>query len=210
MEVYMSEEYNHRSETEPERVIAYPLNGSLYLNITNRCPNACRFCIRETGGVGYNLWLEQEPSVNEIIEAIGEPAGYHEVVFCGYGEPLIRPEVVIAVARWLKGKQVKVRLNTNGLADLFLDCDILPRLAGLVDTISISLNAPDAEAYAEITRTAYGLKAFPAVLDFAARSREYIPDVILTAVEYPGVDLKKTAAIARKLNIPYRIRVFQQ
>jgi TatD family-associated radical SAM protein len=209
-EVFMSEEHNDKSLSELAMVIAYPLNGSLYLNITNRCPNACRFCIRETGGVGYNLWLEHDPAVNEIIEAIGDPAQYHEVVFCGYGEPLTRPDVVVEVARWLKEKQAKVRMNTNGLADLFLGYDILPRLAGVVDTISISLNASDAGSYAEITRTAYGLDAFPAVLDFAARSREYIPNVVLTAVEYPGVDLKKAAAIARKLNIPYRIRVFQQ
>jgi TatD family-associated radical SAM protein len=209
-EVFMSEEHKDKSPSELAMVIAYPLHGSLYLNITNRCPNACRFCIRETCGVGYHLWLEHEPAVNEIIEAIGDPARYHEVVFCGYGEPLTRPEVVIEVGRWLKEKRVKVRLNTNGLADLFLGYDILPRLGGVVDTISISLNAPDAESYAEITRTAYGLDAYPAVVAFASRSRKYIPEVVLTAVEYPGVDVQKAAAVAKKLNIPYRIRVFQQ
>jgi TatD family-associated radical SAM protein len=206
----MSENINNKSFVELAMVIAYPLHGALYLNITNRCPNACRFCIRETCGVGYNLWLEHEPAVDEIINAIGDPSQYREVVFCGYGEPLTRPDVVVEVARWLKEKQVKVRLNTNGLADLFLGYDILPRLAGVVDAISISLNASDADSYAEITRTGYGLDAFPAVLDFTARSKEYIPNVILTAVDYPGVNLEKAAAIAKKLNVMYKTRVFQQ
>jgi TatD family-associated radical SAM protein len=203
---------NERNPAEPAQVIAYPLHGVLYLNITNRCPNACRFCIRGTaGGVGYNLWLKQEPGVAEVIAAIGDTAAsYREVVFCGYGEPLIRPEVVIAVAEWLKKQAVPVRINTNGLADLFLGYDVLPQLAGLVDVISISLNAGDAAAYADITQSSYGLKAFPALLDFAGRSRKYIPQVVLTGVDYPGVELGNIGKIAKDLGVSYKIRHFQQ
>jgi TatD family-associated radical SAM protein len=195
------------------QVIVYPLKEALYLNITNRCPNACRFCIRNTsGGVGYNLWLEHEPSEVEILAALEHYAveSYRETVFCGYGEPLTRPEIVIATARWLKKCPVKVRLNTNGLADLFLGYDVLPQLAGLLDVISISLNAADAAAYADITRSSYGLKAFPALLDFAARSRKYIPQVTMTAVAYPGVDSDKLAKIAKSLGVAYKIRDLQQ
>ncbi len=193
-------------------VIAYPINDALYLNITNRCPNACLFCIRETtGGVGYNLWLSHEPSVLEIMNAIEEYVAharnhYREIVFCGYGEPLLRPEVVKEVAGKVKEHQVSVRLNTNGLADLFLGYDILPELAGLIDTVSISLNAENAEAYEKLTKTPYGTKAFQAVLDFIRRSKLVIPNVVVSVVRYPGVDIKKAALIAEDLDVAFRIR----
>jgi TatD family-associated radical SAM protein len=203
---------NGLNQKKSDPMIAYPLHDSLYLNITNQCPNACRFCIRETpNGVGYNLWLNHEPAVPEIIAAVQDVTEpYREVVFCGYGEPLTRPEVVIAVARWLKTQAVPVRINTNGLADLFLRYDVLPKLAGLINTISISLNAGDAAAYADLTRSRYGLKAFPALLDFIRRSRKYIPEVVVTAVDYPGVDLDNISKIIRSLGVMYRIRHFQQ
>lgn len=192
-----------------EMVIAYPLQDSLYLNITNRCPNSCKFCIRGTEtGVGYNLWLEKEPSVEEIKNAISDPAGYREVVFCGYGEPLVRPEVVVEVSRWLKSKGATVRINTNGLTDLFLDYDILPQLKGLADVISISLNAQNAPLYVEITRTNFGEKAFFTVLEFARRSTLYIPRVILSVVRYPGVNIQEAAALAEALGVEFRTREF--
>jgi radical SAM protein, TatD family-associated len=192
-------------------VIAYPLKDSLYLNITNRCPNACLFCIRETnGGVGYNLWLKQEPTVEEIVTAIGEPSRYQEIVFCGYGEPLLRPEIVTEVARILKKHPLKIRLNTNGLADLFLGYDILPKLGGLVDTISISLNADNAISYQELTRTKFGAAAYPALLDFIRRSKEFIPDVIVSVVRYPGVNIDKAATLAKELGVQFRVREFME
>ncbi|HBF35844.1 MAG TPA: radical SAM protein [Firmicutes bacterium] len=189
-------------------VIAYPIQDALYLNITNRCPNACLFCIRETtGGVGYNLWLNHEPSVHEIMMMV-EEYGYHyrEVVFCGYGEPLLRPEIVKEVAGKIKEHQVSVRLNTNGLADLFLGYDILPELAELIDTISISLNAENAAAYEKLTQSPYGINAFPAVLDFIRRSKLVIPKVVASVVRYPGVDIKKAALLAEDLKVDFRIR----
>jgi TatD family-associated radical SAM protein len=192
-------------KTEP--VIAYELHGALYLNITNRCPNACVFCIRNTtGGVGYNLWLNEEPDEAAIIAAIGDPRSYREVVFCGYGEPLARAETVLRVAGWLKEQGARVRLNTNGLADLLLDYDILPLLAGNIDAVSISLNAPDALIYQEITQSSFGAAAFPALLNFIRRSKQYIPEVAVTVVRYPGVDLEKTADLAREMGVNLRIR----
>ncbi len=196
---------------EKAMVIAYPLHGSLYLNITNRCPNACRFCIRNSEqGVGYNLWLEKEPEVEEIIKAIGDPSEYHEVVFCGYGEPLMRPDEIVAVSRWLKNYPIKVRINTNGLADLFLGYDVLPQLKGLIDTISISLNAHNTETFMDLTRSKYGQAAFGAVLDFTKRSLLYIPRVILSVVSYPGVNIEKAASIAKDLGVEFRMREFME
>ena len=191
-------------------IITYEIQDALYLNITNRCPNRCLFCIRNTArGVGYDLWLEKEPSAAEVIAAAPEPARYREIVFCGYGEPLLRPEIVIEVSRYLKKSGVPVRLNTNGLADLFLKRDVLPDLKGLIDVISISLNAPEAEGYARITQCPFGEKGLEAVLDFAARSKLYIPKVILSVVRYPGVDLDQAARIATAMGVEFRIREIQ-
>lgn len=190
-------------------VIAYPLHGSLYLNITNRCPNNCIFCVRGSKtGVGYDLWLAHEPSLYEVIDAIQDPSSYREVVFCGYGEPLMRPEIVEATARWLRQWPIPVRLNTNGLADLILGYDVLPKLKGLIDIISISLNADNAELYNKLCRTGFGAKAFPAILEFAKRSIEYIPKVILTVVNYPEVNPEKAAAIAEEIGVEFRIREY--
>ena len=130
------------------RTYAYVIGDKIYLNITNRCPNRCVFfCIRENEqGVGYDLWLDAEPTAEQVLAAAGDVSAFREVVFCGYGEPLLRWEVVKEVARELKVRyDANIRINTNGLAEAVLQRKILPELEGLVDTISISLNAADAE-----------------------------------------------------------------
>lgn len=208
-------ESNFANRKTKDRIFAYPLHDSLYLNITNRCPNACLFCIRDTdNGVGYNLWLEREPTTGEILNGIGDLKGFREIVFCGYGEPLMRPEVLIKVAAGLKdririeGLDIGIRINTNGLADLFLGYDVLPQLKGLIDTVSISLNAHNSELYLRITRSPYGEKAYPAVLDFARRSIFYIPKVVLSVVRYPGLDIEEVTKICRDLGVELRLREY--
>ncbi|MCL6561086.1 MAG: radical SAM protein [Firmicutes bacterium] len=86
------------------QIFAYILGESIYLNITNRCTNDCLFCIRRTQeGLGsYDLWLKKEPDLNELMEAAGDIRRFREVVFCGYGEPLVRADLVVAAARVLK------------------------------------------------------------------------------------------------------------
>ena len=42
----------------------------LYVNLTNKCPCACTFCLRQTMdhvGKAHSLWLEREPSAEEVI-----------------------------------------------------------------------------------------------------------------------------------------------
>ncbi len=188
--------------------IAYELNGALYLNLTNACPNACVFCVRNLapGVGGYDLRLDREPSAAEAIEAIGDPRRYREIVFCGYGEPTCRLNVLIDVARAIKKTSIPVRLNTNGLGNLINSRDILPDLAGLVDTVSISLNAATAEDYDRLCRSSFGAAAFPALLSFIAESKLYIPRVIVSVVPVEGVDVAACRQLADRLEVEFRVR----
>lgn len=192
-------------------IFAYPIEDRLYLNLTNRCPNRCVFCIRNNEhGVGYDLWLDREPSVEEVLAAAGDVSSYREVVFCGYGEPLLRWEVVVGVARALKERYgVPIRINTNGLAEAVLGCSILPALAGLVDVISISLNAADAATYDRLCHSDLGLEAYPALLRFIEESKLYIPRVIVSVVAISDFDPEPARALARKLGVELRIRSYQ-
>lgn len=191
------------------QVVAYPLGQNLYLNITNRCTNNCLFCIRHTSeGVGYDLWLNQEPSPEEVLAAVQDPTCYREIVFCGYGEPLMRLEVVRKVAEQLKKRGAQIRINTNGQANLVYQRNVVLELKDLADAICISLNAQSADRYLEICRPIYGEKAYQAVLDFARCCVRQIPKVVLSVVEWPGVDVEKCREIARKLGTEFRLRRF--
>jgi TatD DNase family protein len=187
--------------------IAYKIRESLYLNITNRCTSKCIFCIRYTTDFvkGHNLRLEKEPSAEELIEAIGDPTQYQEVVFCGYGEPTLRLDVIKSVSRWVKEKGGKVRINTNGHGNLIHKRPILPELEGLVDSLSISLDAQDEETYNRICRPAFP-QAFEAVKEFISEAKRYVPHVQATVVAMEGVDIPKCQAIADELGVSLRVR----
>lgn len=188
--------------------VAYELSGALYLNITNRCTNRCQFCLRQYGpGVGgHDLWLEREPGAAAVVDAIGDPLRYREVVFCGYGEPLLRLDVVLAVCRFLKERGAAVRVDTNGQANLVHGRNIVADLAGVVDRVSISLNAHTAGLYNQLCRPRYGEAAYQAVLDFARESRRFIPEVTLSVVEFGPVDVKRCREIADELGVGFRVR----
>lgn len=190
--------------------IAYRIRDSLYLNTTNRCTNACVFCakFRDFTVKGHCLQLDHEPDAAEVKKAIGDPAQYQEVVFCGYGEPLLRLDLVSEIARWLKEHGIRVRINTDGQANLVHGRNILPELAGLVDAISISLNAPDAETYQHICRSSFGTKAYPAVLDFIREAKKHIPSVTASIVTLPGIDQEACRRIAEELGVNFRLRQY--
>jgi TatD DNase family protein len=187
--------------------IAYRIRDSLYLNITNRCTNVCSFCVKFRSDFvkGHRLRLGNEPTVEEIIHEIGDPSRYREIVFCGYGEPLQRLDTVKSVAAWVKRNNGRVRINTNGHANLIHKRDVLPELKGLVDSISISLDAHDRETYDRICRPAFR-EAYPEVLRFIAEAKDYIPEVQVTVVDLEGVDTVKCAEIAARLGVKLRIR----
>jgi TatD DNase family protein len=197
--------------TIPEKGrITYPIRNSLYLNITNRCTAACTFCVRyHTDFVkGHNLRLGQEPTAGELIKEIGDPARYAEIVFCGYGEPLLRFDVVKAVSGEVKRMGGKVRIDTNGHANLIYKRNVLPELAGLVDAVSVSLNAQNAEVYQRISQPAFGVETYEAVKDFIREAKKYIPDVTATVVSAPGVDVEACRRIADELGAKFRVREY--
>ena len=193
--------------------IVYDYNGSLYINMTNKCPCACIFCIRrETNHVGNsdNLWLKKEPSVEEVIDEIKkvDMNRYEEVVFCGYGEPMERIEEVIEVSKFLKNNyDIKVRVNTNGLADLIHKKKTAQLLKGNIDAISISLNAPNKERYNEIVKPKFGEESFEALLQFARDCKEYVKEVTFSLVDIISEEeIEEAKKLAEDMNIHLRIR----
>jgi len=199
-------------EVDQSTKIAYQIRNSLYLNITNRCTNHCIFCAKFEDFVvkGHELFLEHEPSAEEVKQAIGDPSGYDEVVFCGYGEPLLRLELLKDVAAWLKQRGSKVRVNSDGQANLVHGRNILPELSGLVDSLSVSLNAPNADEYQRLCQSGFGSDGYQAVKDFLLQARDVIPEVIATAVTYPGVDIAACQQVAEELGVKFRTREYQE
>lgn len=196
-------------------VILYEVDKGLYVNLTNSCPCRCTFCIREEGDGAYgseSLWLEHDPSFDEIIAAFKKVnlKKYKEVVFCGYGEPLTRVEVLVKVCDYIhEVSDLKVRVNTNGLADLIHQKRVAPLLEGKVDCISISLNAPNAEEYLKVTRSKFGLPSFNAMLKFATDCKKYIPEVVMTVVDcLPEEEIKASRELVAQIGVQFRVREF--
>jgi TatD DNase family protein len=196
-------------------VYAYVLHGNCYLNVSNRCNLRCEFCPRMEGVwrvQDYDLRLLrwQEPSAEELVAAVGDPKAYNEVVFCGLGEPTLRLETILSAGRELRRRGVRVRLNTNGLANQYYGRDVTSALGEAVDALSISLNAQDEVTYERYCRPKQP-GAYPALLDFIRRAREHIPDITLTAIDgLEGVDIAACARIAAELGVKFRSRVLDQ
>jgi len=200
-----------RIPAEEEVRIAYRIRGSLYLNITNRCTNACTFCRKRSDYhvKGHLLELPGEPTVAEVLAEAGDPARYDEIVFCGFGEPLLRLDAVKEIAAVLKRRGARVRINTDGLANLVHGRNILPELAGLVDAFSVSLNAPDARTYARICPNRYGEASFAALLDFLREAPKHVPAVSATAVALPGLDAGAVRRLAGSIpGVSFRLRPY--
>jgi TatD DNase family protein len=153
--------------------------------------------------------LDHEPGYEEMLAAVGSPEGITEIVFCGFGEPLIRLSLVKQLAKTLKERGYTIRINTDGQANLVHGRSILPELAGLVDHISVSLNAADAATYQELCNTPYGADGYAGVCQFIAEATRYIPTVTASAVTVPGVDIEACRAMAERLGAQFRIREYE-
>lgn len=198
--------------------ILYQVHNNLYVNLTNRCPCACTFCLRQTmdsvAADDATLWLEHEPEVEEVIAEFDkfDMSVYDEVVFCGYGEPTERLDVLLSVAKYVKEHFHKpTRINTNGLANLIWEKDVTSELKGLIDTVSISLNTPNAQRYHELVRSRFGEKSFDAMLAFAKEATKYVPHVVLTTVDttLTKEEEKQCQQICDSLGVTYRIRPWE-
>lgn len=193
--------------------IVYPLRNSLYVNLTNRCNNSCVFCPRNRDWYeirGHNLRLENEPGVEDILGELEKALAsgeWREVVFCGLGEPVLRLDVLLDVAKRLKGR-VPLRLDTNGQVLLYRDREVATRLGEVLDAVSVSLNTSDAGQYVELCRPEKGGAAYAAILDFVRLMAAAGVTVTVTAVDYPGVDTERFAAQAKELGVRMRVRDF--
>lgn len=194
--------------------LLYPIENSLYVNITNLCCCKCVFCVRDiTDSVGgsESLWLDHEPTIDELKAELEKfnLDEYEEVVFCGYGEPLMRINEVVEFANYIKTKKnIKIRVNTNGLADLIHKKKTAVLLKDAIDAVSISLNAPNEEVYLEVAKPAFGIKSFDAMLSFAKDCKTCIKEVCFSVVdEITDEEIRQSQELADSLDIPLRVRV---
>jgi TatD family-associated radical SAM protein len=194
----------------------YWLENKLYLNITNQCSNCCFFCIKryKRGVGGFNLKLTEKPNIDQITGELKEVLcmrNWAEVVFCGFGEPTVRLDVVLAVARWIRmhyGRPLEIRVNTNGHGYVLNPGrDVAKELkAAGVDKVSVSLNAESKETYEEICKPTFP-GAYEAVLSFVQKAKFNL-EVEVTAIRMPEVDLVKTKDVADDLGVNFRVREY--
>ena len=192
------------------------IKKNIYVNLTNRCPCACTFCLRTTKKMAESnsLWLEKEPTVEEVINEFKSINInlYDEIIFCGFGEPTERLDAIIDISKYIKSinPKIPIRINTNGLGDLINKKKVAPLLKGLIDTVSISLNAPTAEEFYEITKNKFGIESYDAMKNFAVSCKDYIPNVVFTVVDCIGEeDIKASQKICDELGIKLRVRPFE-
>ena len=191
--------------------VTYQLGTSLYINLTNRCSNDCEFCLRKLGdsvGDADSLWLDLEPSREAVLDDIQKRdlTVYGEIVFCGYGEPTERLDDLLWICSQLKKSGApSIRVNTNGHSSLIAGYDTAPLFKGLVDKISISLNAAGADEYNELCKPVFGLETYNGLLDFTNKVKEYVPEVVLSVVG-GTTDGDACMKVAREIGVPLRVR----
>ncbi len=198
--------------------ILYKVHNNIYVNMTNKCPYSCTFCLRQTMdriGESDRLWLEREPSLQEVCDEFNKfnMDEYNEVVFCGFGEPTERFDDLIKVAAFVKEKYgKKIRINTNGVGSIINGRDIAPEMKGLIDTVSISLNNPHKDEYLSLVRSKFGEQSFDAMLDFAKECTKYIPNVVLTTVDttISHEEEEECRRICESIGATYRIRPWEE
>jgi TatD DNase family protein len=198
--------------------VAYKIRNSVYINLTNKCTNRCTFCPKYQAGEsnfcvqGYNLELKKEPAANEVISSVFRYYNFKEIVFCGLGEPTLRLETLKEVAKAVKAASaggIKVRLDTDGLANAVYGRNAAAELEGLIDSVSISLNAQNGEFYDRICDPQIakkGVDAYASVLDFVGECKKYIKEVTVTAVDLPGLDIGYIENLAKKLGVNFKLR----
>lgn len=191
----------------------YALDGNLYLNLTNKCSNGCDFCVRNERSSYYGnyLWLQKgEPTAQQVIAQIngmGDLKRFKEAVFCGFGEPTYRMEVMCQVADYLHEKGLSTRLNTNGQGCLINKRDIVPELIGKIDMVNVSLNASCYEKYQKICRSMFREAGFDGMIEFAKNCKRQGVNVRFSIVDCIGEEeVEGCKRLAAKVNVPLYIR----
>ena len=196
--------------------IVYTYGNQAYLNITNACPCRCTFCIRNNGdsvGEATTLWFkDHNPTIDEIkdeIDAFDFSKYNNSITICGYGEPTCVLNNLIEACKYLRDKGINVRLNTNGLSDLINKRTTAKEICEVIDSVSISLNAPTAEKYSEIAKPSFGEKSFDAMISFAKECKEYGIPTKLTVVDVISEeDIEACRKLCESIDIPLRIREY--
>jgi TatD family-associated radical SAM protein len=200
-------------EAEKGNQLTYVIGDNLYINLNDRCTLECEFCPK-THGVkkvhDYDLTLDHRPEVADIIADIGDPSRYRQVVFCGFGEPTLRLKALLEIARHVKEHGGNTRINTDGLANLFHKRNVLPEMAGVIDALSVSMNAQNEELY-NLHCQPQLAGSYQAMLNFLQAAPEYIPDVTATAIDgLEGVDIAECRRQAAELGVQFRRRVLDE
>jgi TatD family-associated radical SAM protein len=191
----------------------YVLDGNIYLNLTNKCSNGCDFCVRNerTSYYGNYLWLQKgEPNTQQVIaqlNALGDLKRFKEAVFCGFGEPTYRMEVLREVCDFLHEKGISTRLNTNGQGNLINKRDIVPELVGKIDLVNVSLNASCYENYQKICRSMFREAGFDGMIEFAKSCKRQKVNVRFSIVDCIGeAEVEACKRLAASVNVPLYIR----
>ena len=202
---------------EKSMTVTYEVDSGLYINMTNRCSNACTFCIRNNGNGAYgsdSLWLEREPTVDEVLASVfsRDLEKYSEVVFCGYGEPTYRLQDARAIALKIKERypNMCIRINTNGQSDLILGMKTAPLFKDAFDVVGISLNTPNAKDYVELCHPIFKEAAFDCLLQFAKEVKEYVSSVLLSVVRQTLTEeeLVECQKLADETGVTLKIREY--
>ncbi|MBU3182066.1 TIGR04100 family radical SAM protein [Clostridium psychrophilum] len=189
---------------------------NIYVNLTNNCPCSCVFCLRNTKEMAKSnsLWLDTEPTAKEVIEEFEkyDLTQFNEIIFCGFGEPLTRLDDLLEVAKYLKNRSSnnQIRIDTNGLGDLVNKKETAALLKGLINTVSISLNASNAQEYLKLTRSKFGIESYDAMLKFAVSCKKYVPNIVMTVVDCIGQEeIDACKAVCDNIGVPLRVRPFE-
>lgn len=199
--------FNLPDRLDPETV--YSIRNTLYVGITNRCPNECYFCERlhDFMIMGHFLKLDHEPSADEVIARIESPAQYREIVLSGLGEPTLRWDVCLELARRLKDLGARVRLNTSGLGSLHNGRDIAAEMAGRFDAVAINMIAHNKDLYNRIAKPGDPERSWDAMIEFTRHCKQTVPEVMMTIVAVPEVDVEECRRLAEdELQVRLRVR----
>lgn len=200
-----------------ENTILYEIGNKLYLNLTNKCPCDCVFCIRNNGDGAYgsdSLWLKTDPTAEETIEELKQKDldKYEEIIFCGFGEPMEALDVLLEVAKYLKSvTKTPLRINTNGLSDLIHGKPTAHLLEGLIDVVSVSLNAGTESEYLRVTQPSFGKPSFEAMQKFILEVKKYVPVVKTTVVDVISKEeIQAAKELAKHLDVELRVRKYDE